>query len=144
MSFLFYLDTFVENVTITTTTLVAGNHDVIICEVYLSAEIGPDYSSLTVKGYRNGINVNSYYSIMKLTIISGITFKEVEPSNAGTYTCSAVIRGGNTKNSTKDICVNCKYLKLTCLHITINHCKNKIVKITDILVSTVARMQIII
>ena len=124
--------------TITTTTIIAGNHDTIICEVYLSAEIGPDYSSLSVEWYHNGININPYYSIMKLTIISGISFLNVESSNAGTYTCSAVIRGGNTKNSTEDICVNCKYINLTCLHITV-YCKNKIVKVTDLLVSTVAQ-----
>ena len=109
MPSLFYLDTFVETVTITTTTIIAGNHDTIICEVYLSAEIGPDYSSLSVKWYHNGINANSHYSIMKLTIISAITFINVGSSNAGTYTCSAIIRGGNTKNYTQDVCVNCKY-----------------------------------
>ena len=99
--------------TITTTTIIAGNHDTIICEVYLSAEIGPDYSSFSVKWYYNGINVNSFYSIMKLKIISGILFSIVDSSHAGTYTCSAVIIGGDTKNSTQDVCVNCKYLKLT-------------------------------
>ena len=70
--------------TITTTTIIAGNHDTIMCEVYLSAEIVPDYSSLSVEWYHNGINVNSH--------------------------TAAIIRGGNTKNSTKDICVNCKYV----------------------------------
>ena len=105
--------------TITTSTIIAGNHDTIICEVYLSAEIGPDISSLSVEWYHNGINVNSHYSIMKLKIISGILFINVVSSNAGTYTCSVVIRGGNTKNSTKDVCVNCKYLNLTCIHIII-------------------------
>ena len=119
MLFLFHLDTFFENVTITTTTIFAGNHDAIICEVYLSAEIGPDYSLLSVKWYHNGINVNSYYSIMKLNIISGISFLKVGSNDAGTYTCSVVIRGGDTKNSTQDVCVNCKYLKLTCMYIAI-------------------------
>ena len=114
MLLLFYLDTFVENVTITTTTIIAGNHDTIICEVYLSAEIGPDTSSLSVEWYHNGINVNSHYSISKLKVMSEITFTKVDSSNAGTYTCSGTIRGGDTKNYTKDICVNCKYLKLTC------------------------------
>ena len=115
LSFLFHLDTFVENVTITTTTIFAGNYDRIICEVYLSAEIGPDYSSLSVEWYHNGINVNSYYSISKLIIISGTSFVNIEPSDAGTYTCNAVIRGGDTKNSTEDVCVNCKYLKCKCI-----------------------------
>ena len=117
MPFLFHLDTFVENVTITTTTIIAENHETIICEVYLSAEIGPDYSSLSVEWYHNGINVNPPpYSKMKLKIISGISFFNVESSNAGTYTCSAIIRGGNTKNYTQDICVNCKYLKHMYVH----------------------------
>ena len=90
--------------TITTATIIAGNHGTIICEVYLTAEIGPDYSSLTVEWYHNGININPPYSIMKLAIIFGIRFLNVQSSNAGTYTCSAIIRGGNTKNSTEDIC----------------------------------------
>ena len=103
--------------TIITTTIIAGNRDTIICEVYLSAEIGPDHSSLSVKWYHNGINMNPPpYSRMKLKIISGISFLNVGSSNAGTYTCSAIIRGGNTKNSTQDVCVNCKYLKLTFMH----------------------------
>ena len=55
----FDLDTFVENVTITTTTLIAGNTRAIICVVTLSAEIGPDNSSLSVEWYHNGINVVS-------------------------------------------------------------------------------------
>ena len=106
--------------TITTTTIIAGNHHTIICEIYLSAKIGPDYSSLSVKWYHNGINMNPPpYSIMKLTIFSGIRFLNVGSSNAGTYTCIAIITGGNTKNSTQDICVNCKYLRLTCIHITV-------------------------
>ena len=117
MLLLFHLDTFVENVTITTTTIIAGNHDTIICEVYLSAEIGLDRSSLSVKWYHNGINVNSHYNITKLKVLSGVTFEEVDSCHAGTYTCSATIRGGDTKNYTKDICVNCKYLKLTCLDV---------------------------
>ena len=102
--------------TITTTTIIAGNHDTIICEVYLSAEIGLDNSSLSVEWYHNGRNVNSHFSISKLNIISVITFINVESTHAGTYTCSAVIRGGDTKNSTQDVCVNCKYLKPTCIH----------------------------
>ena len=103
--------------TITTSTLIAGNHDTIICEVYLSAESGPDISSLSVKWYHNGINLNSHFSISKLNIISGISYLKVGSNNAGTYTCSAVIRGGATKNSTQDVCVNCKYLMLTCMYI---------------------------
>ena len=111
MPSLFHLDTIVQNVTITTTTIIAGNHGTIICEAILSAEIGPDHSSLSVKWYHNGINVNSHYIIMKLKIVSGIPVFHVGSSNAGTYTCSAIIRGGDTKNTTQDVCVNCKYLK---------------------------------
>ena len=56
----------------------------------------------------------SQYNISKLTIISELRITNVQSSNAGTYTCSAVIRGGSTVNSTEDVCVNCKYLSLTC------------------------------
>ena len=125
MLFLFHLDTFVENVTITTTTIIAGNQATINCEVYLSAEIGPNCSSLSVKWYHNGINVNSHYSISKLKVMSGVTFTEVDSSHAGTYTCIATIRGGDTKFYTQHVCVNCKYLKLTCrrnCYIPIKNC----------------------
>ena len=77
--------------------------------VILSAEIGPDSSSLSVKWYHNGIYIASQYNISKLTIVSEVIITNVQSSNAGTYTCSAVITGGNTVNSTEDVCVNCKY-----------------------------------
>ena len=79
--------------------------------VTLSAEIGPDSSTISVEWYHNGIYMVSQYNISKVTIISELSIANVQPSNAGTYTCSAVIRGGNTVNSTEDVCVNCKYFK---------------------------------
>ena len=116
MPSLFHLDTFVENVTITTTTIIAGNSDTIICEVIISAEIGPDRSSLSVEWYHDGKNVNSHYNISKLKVMSGVAFEEIDSSHAGTYTCIAAIRGGDTKNYTKDLCVNCK---LTCFNVIV-------------------------
>ena len=116
MLFLFHLDTFVENVTITTTTIIAGNNDTIICEVYLSAEIGPDVSSLLVEWYHNNNSISNNtlnYTVLSLANISAKEFNstleisQVEASHSGKYTCVARIGEENQKKSSKVICINC-------------------------------------
>ena len=105
----FITDTNVSSVTVQLlSSYIIGDDVSVVCTISLTNPIGPDISSLLVKWFKNdeliadGININGSLS----TFDSILTLPQVSSTDAGVYTCSALIIGSNNLVSdSKPLCL---------------------------------------
>ena len=94
--------THVTNLVATAPSVIAvqGTPSVVLsCVVSVSAEIGPDYSSLTVRWSLNGSPIVSVApqpatsNQLQTSFMSSIEFTDIDTANAGQYCCVASMSG---------------------------------------------------
>ena len=109
MVIIFIADTSVSSVTVKLlSSYIIGDNVSVVCTISLTNPIGPDISSLEVNWFKDNemitdnITINGSLS----TFDSILTLTQVSSTDAGVYTCSALIIGSNNLVSdSKPLCL---------------------------------------
>ena len=120
---MFITDTSVSSVTVKLlSSYIIGDDVSVVCTISLTNPIGPNISSLVVNWFKNNemitdnITINGSLS----TFDSILTLTQVSSTDAGVYTCSALITGSDeVMTDSKDLCLKgtciCVALLILCL-----------------------------
>ena len=110
---MFITDTSVSSVAVQLlSSYIIGDDVSVVCTISLTNPIGPNISSLVVKWFKNNEMITNSITIngSLSTFDSILTLTQVSPTDAGVYTCSALITGSDeVMMNPKDLCLKGTY-----------------------------------